>query len=152
MPEECPGTAPPVRPVLREPGLEAVELLVDAANVVGSRPDGWWRDRAGAAAQLVRRLGVLPGTPVDGHVVDRAVVVLEGRARAGADATSTGRVQVVHAPGSGDDALAARCAPGVLLVTADRELRARALAAGARTTSPGRLLAALDGRECLHVP
>ena len=27
-------------------------LLVDAANVVGSRPTGWWRDRAGAMARL----------------------------------------------------------------------------------------------------
>jgi hypothetical protein len=24
-----------------------LHLVVDAANVVGSRPDGWWRDRAG---------------------------------------------------------------------------------------------------------
>ncbi len=29
--------------------LPTVSLLVDAANVVGSRPDGWWRDRPGAA-------------------------------------------------------------------------------------------------------
>ena len=27
-------------------------LIVDAANVVGSVPDGWWRDRAGAARRL----------------------------------------------------------------------------------------------------
>lgn len=27
-------------------------VVVDAANVVGSRPDGWWKDRAGAAARL----------------------------------------------------------------------------------------------------
>ena len=27
-------------------------LVVDAANVVGSRPDGWWKDRAGAARRL----------------------------------------------------------------------------------------------------
>jgi hypothetical protein len=31
-------------------------LIVDAANVVGSVPDGWWRDRAGAAARLRDRL------------------------------------------------------------------------------------------------
>ena len=55
-------------------------LLVDAANVIGSRPTGWWRDRAGAARQLVDqlcdavRVGSLP-SPV--------VVVLEGAARAG---------------------------------------------------------------------
>ncbi|MGB7447512.1 MAG: hypothetical protein WA892_00115 [Ornithinimicrobium sp.] len=27
-------------------------LIVDAANVIGSSPDGWWRDRAGAARRL----------------------------------------------------------------------------------------------------
>ena len=27
-------------------------LVVDGANVVGSRPDGWWKDRAGAARRL----------------------------------------------------------------------------------------------------
>lgn len=118
-------------------------LLVDAANVVGSRPDGWWRDRAGAAARLVDRLAALPGTEVAGVVVDRVVVVLEGQARAGAAPTAAGPVRVVHAAGSGDDALAARCEPGVLLVTADRGLAARARAAGADVAPPGRLLGAL---------
>src|SRR5918998_5402981 len=38
------------------PALQAVTagLVVDEANVVGSRPDGWWRDRAGAAERLLR--------------------------------------------------------------------------------------------------
>ena len=36
-------------------------LLVDVANVVGSRPDGWWRDRAGATARLLGRLAAVPG-------------------------------------------------------------------------------------------
>ncbi|MEV1288966.1 hypothetical protein [Micromonospora sp. NPDC049679] len=49
--------------------MHAIPLLVvDAANVVGSRPDGWWRDRAGATVRLrdalrpVARAG-LPGLP-----------------------------------------------------------------------------------------
>ena len=33
-------------------------LVVDGNNVMGSRPDGWWRDRAGAAGRLVAQLGV----------------------------------------------------------------------------------------------
>src|ERR1700761_4688285 len=33
------------------PGAD-VTIIVDGANVVGSRPDGWWRDRAGAAGRL----------------------------------------------------------------------------------------------------
>jgi 8-oxo-dGTP diphosphatase len=29
-----------------------VTIVIDVANVMGSRPDGWWRDRAGAAVRL----------------------------------------------------------------------------------------------------
>ena len=118
-------------------------LLIDAANVVGSRPDGWWRDRAGAAARLVAQLDALPGTELAGRTVDEVVVVLEGQARAGVPAGQSGPVRVVHAPGSGDDTLAELCEPGVLLVTADRELTGRARAAGAETVPPGQLLDAL---------
>lgn len=124
-----------------------VLLLVDAANVVGSRPDGWWRDRAFAAARLVDRLRAVPGRQVAGAVVDDVVVVLEGQARRGVAPTSAGPVRVVHAAASGDDALAALCRPGVLLVTADRELAGRARAAGADVTSPSRLLDALEAQE-----
>ncbi|MCW2608617.1 MAG: hypothetical protein JWO60_3310 [Frankiales bacterium] len=104
-------------------------LLVDAANVVGSRPDGWWRDRAGATRRL---LGQLRATDLPRPLL----VVLEGQARA---AEPEGP-DVVHAAGSGDDALAARCGPGVLLVTADRGLRERARAAGAEVVGPSWLL------------
>ena len=31
-------------------------LVVDVANLLGSRPDGWWRDRAGATRRLLDRL------------------------------------------------------------------------------------------------
>src|SRR3954470_12386040 len=41
-------------------------LLVDVANVVGSRPDGWWRDRAGATGRLLDRLAGLPGAALAG--------------------------------------------------------------------------------------
>ena len=119
-------------------------LLVDAANVVGTRPDGWWRDRPGAARRLVAGLGRVPGRTLSGEVVQRVVVVLEGQARAGAAPTGPAAVEVVHAEGSGDDALAALCAPGAVLVTADRALRERAHAAGAGTASPRQLLALLD--------
>jgi len=44
-------------------------LIVDGANVVGSRPDGWWRDRAGAAHRLHDQLSTadLP----EGHEIRR---------------------------------------------------------------------------------
>ncbi len=106
-------------------------LLVDGANVVGARPDGWWRDRAGAARRLVDQLRALD---------EPVVVVLEGAARPGVPEGTAGEVVVRHAPGSGDDLLAALCAPGVRLVTADRGLAARARAAGASVVGPRTLL------------
>lgn len=111
-------------------------LLVDGANVVGSVPDGWWRDRPGAAARLHARLVTL-GEP--------AVLVLEGAARAGVPEAVGDRVRVVHATGSGDDALVALAAQGTVLVTADRELRGRCEARGATCLGPGELLARLHG-------
>ena len=127
-------------------------LLVDAANTVGSRPDGWWRDRAGATARLLTRLAVLPGTslPLDDEEaveVTDVVAVVEGAAR---DVPAPDGVAVVRATGSGDDALVAEAARlvavgvDVLVVTADRGLRAR-LPAGVAVTGPGRLLAAPPG-------
>jgi hypothetical protein len=130
-------------------------LLVDAANVVGSRPDGWWRDRAGAAARLLARLATLPGrslTGPDGGALscDAVVAVLEGAAR---DVPAPDGVRVERAPGSGDDALAAcavRLTAGgtpLLVVTADRGLRAR-LPAATPVAGPGWLLARLDEIGC----
>jgi 8-oxo-dGTP pyrophosphatase MutT (NUDIX family) len=52
-------------PALRERLGEGIRIVVDAANVVGSRPDGWWRDRAGAAERLLDRLQVLGAAGVD---------------------------------------------------------------------------------------
>ncbi|MBB5981359.1 hypothetical protein [Kribbella solani] len=79
-------------------------VVVDAANVVGSRPDGWWRDRVGAARRLLSRL-VLLQEQLEGVEI---VVVLEGAARravAGEGAPDVGRVRVVLAEGSGDDTI-----------------------------------------------
>lgn len=123
-------------------------LLVDAANVVGARPDGWWRDPAGATARLLGRLadaGTVLSAP-DGSRITEIVAVVEGRARAVAAPQG---VRVVRAEGSGDDALVT-CATelsdagiALVVVTADRGLRAR-LPAGVAVLGPGRLLAALD--------
>jgi 8-oxo-dGTP diphosphatase len=174
-------------------GEHPVTIVVDVANVMGSRPDGWWRDRAGAAVRLHAELvglaasgrGVPPGEtdPPD------FVMVLEGAAKAAAGrlsaasppgsppgeatpgaatpgaatpgaatpgaatpgaatpgAATPGEVRVVLAPGSGDDAIVAvvRELPGHrVVVTADRELRERCVAAGATILGPGWLLALL---------
>jgi hypothetical protein len=110
-------------------------VIVDAANVVGSVPDGWWRDRKGAAERLRDRLATdglprLPG-PVE------IVLVVEGAAR---EVASAPGVRVESAPGSGDDRIAELVAghPGRrrLVITADRELRRRVTESGAEVTGP----------------
>lgn len=124
-------------------------LLVDVANVVGSRPDGWWRDRAGATARLLTRLAAL-GTreltgPAGGTLrCTEVVAVVEGQGRA---VPAPRGVTLLRADGSGDDVLAAvatdRSGEDLLVVTADRGLRAR-LPVGAAVTGPGWLLDRLD--------
>ncbi|MFI1565168.1 NTP pyrophosphohydrolase [Streptomyces sp. NPDC020490] len=110
-------------------------VIVDGANVVGSVPDGWWRDRRGAAERLRDRLASdgLPGRsgPLE------LVLVVEGAAR-GVEAVPGVRVE--SAPGSGDDHIVALTARAghrpVLVVTADRELRRRVTELGAEVTGP----------------
>ncbi len=110
-------------------------LVVDGANVVGSRPDGWWRDRPGAARALHDRL-------VAADAAYDVVLVLEGAARAGVPAGREGHVLTVHAAGHGDDTIAAEARSAadaghrVSVVTADRELRARVTADGATVVGP----------------
>jgi predicted RNA-binding protein with PIN domain len=113
-------------------------LIIDAANVVGSRPDGWWRDRGAAAGRLVDDLGRL-------EPAGDVVVVLEGAARAGVAHGSRGDLEIVHARGSGDEEIVDLVASAVerdpdasvTVVTSDRELRRRVHALGARTEGPG---------------
>jgi 8-oxo-dGTP diphosphatase len=110
-------------------------VVVDVANVMGARADGWWRDRAGAAARLCREVKALahrghgsppeaPETPAASEVAGVAawVLVLEGQARAAVelladelneldqelDDRAEGEpalVRLVSAPGSGDDTI-----------------------------------------------
>ncbi|KQS08421.1 NTP pyrophosphohydrolase [Curtobacterium sp. Leaf183] len=131
-------------PALRAAIDIAPVVVVDAANVVGSVPDGWWQDRAGAADRLLDGVTTLAaaGLPAAelGLEFDRWwprwTVVLEGAAR-DASAASTAPVDVVRAAGSGDDAIVevvtAAVAAGrgpVVVVTADRGLRDRVTALG----------------------
>jgi hypothetical protein len=110
-------------------------VIVDAANVVGSVPDGWWRDRRGAAERLRDRLA---NDGVPGHAGPvEIVLVVEGAARG---VTPVPGVRIESAPGSGDDHMVALVAAAgerpVLVVTADRELRRRVTALGAEVTGP----------------
>lgn len=99
-------------------------LVVDGANVVGARPDGWWKDRAGAARRLHEALLVadLPQ--------EQVVLVLEGAAKGGVPAGRDAHVLTVHATRDGDSEIRRRAddarAAGhrVTVVTADRALAA----------------------------
>ena len=135
----------------------APTVVVDVANVMGARPDGWWRDRAGAALRLCRDVASLAarGVPAermpDGLGAPAGwVLVLEGQARSAASMLDgvPSSVRVVPAPGSGDDtivaeAAAAAAAGACLVVTADRELRRRCAETGAVVAGPGWLLSLL---------
>ena len=113
-------------------------LIVDGANVVGSVPDGWWRDRRAAAERLRDRLVPFARSGAGGLAGPLEVVlVVEGAAR-GVD--SVPAVRVEEAPGSGDDRIVelvaeARGRP-CLVVTADRELRRRVGELGAQVAGP----------------
>ena len=115
-------------------------LIVDAANVVGSRPDGWWRDRPGAARRLHESLLVAD------TAYDEIVLVLEGQAKGGVRAGRDGHVRTVHAKGVGDDTIVAEARRAVergdrvVVVTADRLLQARVGGVGAQALSPSWLL------------
>lgn len=111
-------------------------LLIDAANVIGSRPNGWWRDRPGAARAFVDQIRQAVKS---GRLAEPVVVVLEGAARKGVDAAAADDVTVIHAPGSGDEtlvAIAAESGSNAVLVSADRRLIQRAKLVGAETASP----------------
>ena len=120
--------------------MEAV--IIDGANVVGSRPDGWWRDRAAAARRLHERLSATHWW--QGEII----LVLEGDARRGVPHGHEGAVRTVHAEGTGDDAIVLEANKhmardprrGVIVVTADRLLREQVEAAGATTKGPTWLL------------
>jgi len=122
-----------------------VHRVVDAMNVIGSRPDGWWRDRERAIRRLVGQVdrGAARGD-------ERVTVMLERepRGEVGAD-----RVEIEWAREGGADAAdreILRRLPDwlaedeVTVVTSDRDLSAKARAAGAEVVSSRPFRAELD--------
>ena len=116
--------------------------VVDGNNVMGSRPDGWWRDRRGAARRLVAELRRHPW-PEGADVT----VVFDGPGEEPDD--ESGPVRVVHSgrDRSADDVIADEAGRGdgpVVVVTSDRALRERVRAVGAEIVPSGGLLARLE--------
>jgi 8-oxo-dGTP pyrophosphatase MutT (NUDIX family) len=134
------ATWPTVRDAMRR-----TVLIVDTANVMGSRNDGWWRDRHGAATRLRDQVGKLDGVPLEPFDVafPELVMIVEGKAK---EVGGTARVRAVRAEHDGDDTIVETVkqvtAPDVdtYVVTADRELKRRCAAEGARTLGPTWLL------------
>lgn len=119
--------------------------VVDGMNVVGSIPDGWWRDRQGAMrrlAELLTRFAVESGEPV--------TVVFDGRPFEVPSET----IEVVFAPSRGpnaaDDEIARMVAadPGadrITVVTSDADLAERVRAEGARVAPSRAFRRRLEG-------
>lgn len=136
-------------------------VIVDAANVIGSVPNGWWKDRRAANERLRDRIDVLarsgrgirsgfldlPETVIPGldTVYPDWVLVVEGVARGITDGQG---VRVVSAAGLGDDEIVSQverlagsgagagagARSVTTVVTSDVELKTRSIAAGAATT------------------
>ena len=114
-------------------------LLVDGMNVIGSRPDGWWRDRRGAMRALVERLeryAEATGQPV-------AVVFDGGPFDLESDSVDV-RFARRAGPDAADDVIAELAAPGLKVVTSDQGLAERVRAAGAEVIGAGAFRKSLD--------
>lgn len=70
--------------------------LVDAMNVIGSRPDGWWKDRHGAMVRLVEQLEGWSAT-----TGEDVTVVFE---KPPSPPIESGEIEIAHAPGPGPNA------------------------------------------------
>lgn len=131
-----------------------MRLLIDGMNVIGSRPDGWWRDRDGAALRLAERLQRLAGSSGDDG--DEVTLVLDGRPIEGMPEGAHDGIEVLYAERGGRDAADDRIVELVAsdehpelfhVITSDRELRRRVEALGATVAGARSLLDRLDGIE-----
>ena len=121
--------------------------MVDGMNVIGSRPDGWWRDRDGAVRALLARLQHLAA-----GTAEQVTHVLDGRPLRDVAEGEHAGVLVLYAAtpgGSADDRIvdlvSSAAAPHELqVVTSDRALRRRVGALGAEVVGAGAFLRRLD--------
>ena len=126
---------------------ECGHVFVDGNNLMGARPDGWWRDRRRAQRRIVAEIAaiaeadsgaqwtvVFDGAPDRGRPADGALRV-EFAARRGRNAADDRIVELLGALPDGERAL---------VYTSDRELRERASALGARVEGVGALLRRIE--------
>ena len=128
-----------------------MQLLVDGMNVIGSRPDGWWRDRDGAARAFVERLQGLAS-----RRGEEIIVVFDGRPTEELPPGEHDGVLVLYAERPGRDAaddrivtlVASAERPGELrVITSDRGLRQRVGVLGAAVAGATELLERLDALD-----
>ncbi len=122
--------------------------IVDAMNVIGSRPTGWWRDRRAAVHRLLgasQRFATIAG--------DRVILVVDGRPGPDLPEGEHDGVRVVYAartgPNAADDRIvelvASEPAPtGVRVVTSDRALQERVRRLGAQVETAGAWMRKMD--------
>lgn len=128
-------------------GDRARTWIVDAYNVLGARPDGWWRNRMLALARLCDAIATWP------RVGDEVVVMVDGWPRAEVPERRWRGVDVRYAhrrgPDSADRAIVELLdglddLAAVTVVTSDAELRAQVRALGARVEGAGAFRDRLD--------
>ena len=118
--------------------------LVDGMNVVGSRPDGWWRDRRGAMRRLSESLAAFAtetGEPL--------TVVFDGRPFDLSAEPAKVLFASTRGPDAADHDIAAAAEQdvdpaGLTVVTSDRSLADRVRAAGAGVEPSARFRRRLD--------
>ena len=127
-----------------------MRLLVDGMNVIGSRPDGWWRDRDGAVRRLAAALADLAESSGDD-----IAVTFDGSPVAGSEPGRHGRLNVQYTRRCGrdgaDDTIVEQVAAdhdagSLTVITSDRELRRRVTELGARVAGASAVLDRLDRR------
>ncbi|TRW81509.1 NYN domain-containing protein [Mycolicibacterium sp. 018/SC-01/001] len=121
--------------------------IVDAMNVIGARPDGWWRDRHAAMETLVGELEAWAGAEGSDVTVvfeqpprppiDSAIVTVAHAPAAAPDSADDEIVRMVRADDHPHD---------IVVVTSDRTLADRVRSAGADVLAPRRFRTLLAGR------